>query len=134
KEAEFRPGGGSRLVPTGGQTRIVGNAEFIFPLPGTGRDRTIRSFVFVDAGTVFPRDESISLSDLRYSTGVGLTWLSPIGPLELSIAVPLRKRENDRTQRSQFQTGTGFWPLCDNSCQPSTHEAPDEVPRLACRV
>ncbi len=108
KEEEFRPGGGSRLVPTGGQTRIVGNAEFIFPLPGTGRDRTIRSFVFVDAGTVFPRDESISLSDLRYSTGVGLTWLSPIGPLKLSIAVPLRKRENDRTQRLQFQIGTGF--------------------------
>ncbi len=108
KEEEFRLRGDTRLVPLGGQTRVVGSAEFIFPLPGTGRDRTIRSFVFFDAGTVFPRGETVSLSDLRYSTGLGLTWLSPIGPLKLSLAVPLRKREGDRTQRLQFQIGTGF--------------------------
>jgi outer membrane protein insertion porin family len=108
KEQEFTTRGDTRLVPLGGQTRVVGSAEFIFPLPGTGRDRTIRSFVFVDAGTVFPEGETISLSDLRYSAGIGLTWLSPIGPLKLSIAAPLRKREGDRTQRLQFQIGTGF--------------------------
>ena len=42
------------------------------------------------------------------SSDLGLTWLSPIGPLKLSIAAPLRKREGDRTQRLQFQIGTGF--------------------------
>ncbi len=108
KEVETTRLGGTRLVPLGGQTRLVGSAEFIFPLPGTGHDRTIRSFVFMDAGTVFPEGESVSLSDLRYSAGIGLTWLSPIGPLKLSIAAPLRKREGDRTQRLQFQIGTGF--------------------------
>ena len=108
KELETTTSGGTRLVPLGGQTRVVGSAEFIFPLPGTGHDRTIRSFVFLDAGTVFGEDETVSLGDLRYSTGVGLTWLSPIGPLKLSVAMPLRKREGDRTQRLQFQIGTGF--------------------------
>lgn len=99
---------GKYLVPLGGQTLLVGNAEYIFPLPGTGRDRTIRTFLFVDAGTVIPRSGSFSLSDLRYSTGIGLNWLSPIGPLKLSFAIPLRKRPEDRTQRVQFQIGTGF--------------------------
>lgn len=100
--------GGTREVPLGGQTKAVGSAEFIFPVPGTGSDRTVRSFVFFDAGTVAEAGSSISFSDLRYSTGVGLNWLSPIGPLKLSVAVPLRKKEGDNLQRLQFQVGTGF--------------------------
>ena len=100
--------GGTREIPLGGLTKIVGSAEFLFPLPGTGSDRTIRSFVFFDAGTVLGDGQSFSTSDLRYSTGIGLTWLSPIGPLKLSIAFPIRKQVGDRTQRFQFQVGTGF--------------------------
>jgi outer membrane protein insertion porin family len=100
--------GGTREIPLGGLTKIVGSAEFLFPLPGTGNDRTIRSFVFFDAGTVLGEGQSFSASDLRYSTGIGLTWLSPIGPLKLSIAFPIRKQVGDRTQRFQFQVGTGF--------------------------
>ena len=53
------------------------------------------------------RGQSFSASDLRYSTGIGLTC-SPIGPLKLSIAFPIRKQVGDRTQRFQFQVGTGF--------------------------
>ncbi|MGD9946011.1 MAG: outer membrane protein assembly factor BamA [Burkholderiaceae bacterium] len=108
KDNEPLIGGGTREVPIGGQMRLVGSAEFIFPLPGTGADRTIRSFFFLDAGNVYRQGDSISLSDLRFSTGIGLNWLSPIGPLKLSLAFPLRKRETDRTQRIQFQIGTGF--------------------------
>ncbi len=108
KDTEPLIGGGSREVPIGGQTRLVGSAEFIFPLPGTGADRTIRSFLFFDAGNVYQSTDSINLGDLRFSTGIGLNWLSPIGPLKLSLAFPLRKRETDRTQRVQFQIGTGF--------------------------
>jgi len=107
-ELEALPDGRTREVALGGQTRVVGSAEFIFPLPGTGSDRTIRSFVFLDAGTVVAQGASIGADDLRFSTGLGLTWLSPIGPLKLSIAFPLRKQEGDRTQRVQFQIGTGF--------------------------
>ncbi|MCM5569192.1 outer membrane protein assembly factor BamA [Burkholderiaceae bacterium FT117] len=107
KDTEQLLSGGTRLVPLGGQSRLVGSAEFIFPLPGTGSDRSIRSFVFLDAGNVFS-DTSIDLGELRYSTGVGLNWLSPIGPLKLSIAYPLNKETGDRTQRLQFQIGTGF--------------------------
>jgi outer membrane protein insertion porin family len=91
----------------GGQSRLVGSAEFLFPLPGTGQDRSFRSFVFFDAGNVFP-DTSITVADLRYSTGFGVNWASPIGPLKLSVGFPLRSEPGDRIQRFQFQVGSGF--------------------------
>ncbi|MFP5460156.1 MAG: outer membrane protein assembly factor BamA [Gammaproteobacteria bacterium] len=94
-------------IPLGGQTRVVGSAEFIFPLPGTGNDRSFRSFVFFDAGNVFPSG-SIDLGDLRYSMGIGLNWASPVGPMKLSFGFPVNKKEQDRSQRIQFQLGTGF--------------------------
>lgn len=94
-------------VPVGGQTRLVGSAEFIFPIPGTGNDRSFRSFVFLDAGNVW-QDNDMSLGDLRFSTGIGLNWASPIGPMKLSLGFPIRKKEEDRIQRFQFQIGTGF--------------------------
>jgi outer membrane protein insertion porin family len=94
-------------VPLGGQTRIVGSAEFIFPLPGTGNDRSFRSFVFFDVGNVYQAG-SIDLADMRAATGVGLNWASPIGPMKISLGFPVRKLPGDRVQRIQFQVGTGF--------------------------
>jgi outer membrane protein insertion porin family len=90
--------------PIGGQSKLVGSAEFIFPLPGA--DQTIRGFVFVDGGMVWA--ESIEFSGLRYSTGVGLNWLSPLGPFKLSFGVPLNQQPGDRLQKFQFQIGAGF--------------------------
>lgn len=92
----------------GGAKRVIGNAELLFPLPGNERDRTLRGFVFLDAGNVFADDARMDFGDLRYSTGIGLSWLSPIGPLKLSIARPLQTRPEDQQQRFQFQIGTGF--------------------------
>jgi len=94
-------------VPLGGQTRLVGNAEFIFPLPGTGNDRSFRSFVFLDVGNVFSAGQ-IDLSTMRASTGIGLNWASPIGPMKIGFGFPLRRQEGDRLQRMQFQIGSGF--------------------------
>ena len=90
--------------PTGGQSKLVGSAELIFPLPGA--DQTIRGFVFVDGGMVWA--ESIELSGMRYSTGVGLNWLSPLGPFKISLGVPLNQQPGDRLQKFQFQIGSGF--------------------------
>lgn len=90
--------------PTGGQSKLVGSAELIFPLPGA--DQTIRGFVFVDGGMVWA--EAIELSGLRYSTGVGLNWLSPLGPFKISVGVPLNQQPGDRLQKFQFQIGSGF--------------------------
>jgi len=52
--------------------------------------------------------QNINLSDLRYSTGLGISWISPVGPLKLSLGYPLNSQSFDRVQRFQFQLGTGF--------------------------
>lgn len=92
----------------GGQTRLIMNAEFLFPLPGSGNDRGIRLFTFVDGGNVFTQAYNFSFNGLRYSAGFGLNWISPIGPLKLSFGFPLNSTDRDRIQRFQFQVGTGF--------------------------
>jgi outer membrane protein insertion porin family len=92
----------------GGTRKLVGNVEYFFPLPGAGVDRSFRLSVFLDAGSVWADGEKIKLSDLRYSTGVAVSWSSPVGPLRFSLGYPLKKKPEDELQRFQFQIGTVF--------------------------
>jgi outer membrane protein insertion porin family len=92
----------------GGTRRLNLNAELFLPLAGTGNDRTLRWFTYADVGNVWGENESIDVSSLRASVGLGLGWISPVGPLKLSYGVPVRKRSTDRIQRLQFQIGTAF--------------------------
>ncbi len=95
-------------VAIGGASKFVGNMEFIFPLPGSGVDRTVRLFTFFDYGNVFAEGQPFKVGDMRYSTGFGLSWLSPIGPLKISMGFPIKKKAQDQAQRFQFQIGTAF--------------------------
>jgi outer membrane protein insertion porin family len=92
----------------GGARKLSLNVEFLTPFPGAGNDRTLRMFGFVDAGNVFGENERIRANQLRASAGVGISWISPIGPLRIAIAQPVRKFAGDRIQRLQFQIGTSF--------------------------
>jgi outer membrane protein insertion porin family len=92
----------------GGSRKITLNAELITPFPGAGNDRTLRMFGFVDAGNVFGDGSPLQLNDLRASTGVGVSWISPVGPLRFALARPLRREPQDRIQSFQFQIGTAF--------------------------
>ncbi|MGI9045351.1 MAG: outer membrane protein assembly factor BamA [Burkholderiales bacterium] len=89
----------------GGRYRIVGNAELLFPFPGVTDDKSLRMSTFVDAGTV---DDSFSFSELRYSVGIAVAWVSPVGPLKVSIAQPINDEPGDEVQRFQFVFGTAF--------------------------
>jgi len=103
----------------GGDRMLNASFELLAPLPGG--DRTLRFFTFLDTGyawgyeghrgadgTMQYERQQVSLDDLRVSTGFGIAWISPLGPLKFSIAYPLKKEETDETQRFQFQIGTGF--------------------------
>jgi outer membrane protein insertion porin family len=92
----------------GGSRKITLNGEVVSPFPGAGNDKTLRLFGFVDVGNVYGDSEKITFSSLRASAGLGLSWLSPIGPLRIAIAQPIRKQAGDRIQRLQFQIGTSF--------------------------
>ena len=97
-----------RDYSTGGSKKILLNTEFLMPFPGVGTDKTLRLYTFLDVGNIYTADESIDLGQLRSSTGVGLSWISPVGPLRLAVAKPLKKFDNDRIQSFQFQIGTSF--------------------------
>ena len=92
----------------GGNREFNVNGELYLPVPGTGNDRTLRWFTYVDAGNVWGENDKLDFGSLRASAGVGLTWVSPVGPLKLSYGTPIRKRPEDRIQRLQFQIGTAF--------------------------
>jgi outer membrane protein insertion porin family len=92
----------------GGNRRLVGNAEVLFPFPGMKKDKSLRMSVFVDGGTVFGQDDKMSLADMRYSTGLAISWQSPMGPMKFSIAAPLNSKATDRVERFQFILGSTF--------------------------
>jgi outer membrane protein insertion porin family len=90
----------------GGNRKIVGNAELLWSLPGF--ERTARVGLFFDAGQVYASGDKFDLGELRYSTGVTASWVSPIGPLKFSIGTPLNKKDDDEKEAFQFQLGTTF--------------------------
>jgi outer membrane protein insertion porin family len=92
----------------GGAKRLNLNSSLYFPVPGTGNDKSLRIFAFADAGNVWGDSEEIDYRTLRSSVGLGLSWVSPVGPLQLSWAKPVRVERNDRIQKFQFQIGTAF--------------------------
>ena len=92
----------------GGNRRVNINSELYLPVPGAGNDRTLRLFTYVDVGNVWGEIEKVTAGSLRASAGVGLSWISPMGPLKLSYGTPIRKQPEDRIQRLQFQIGTAF--------------------------
>ena len=92
----------------GGNKRFNLNNELYLPVPGANLDRTLRIFLYADAGNVWGENESITLNSMRASVGAGVSWISPVGPLKLSYGAPIRKQPEDRIQRLQFQIGTAF--------------------------
>ena len=92
----------------GGPKKVTLNAELIAPFPGAGNDRTLRWYAFVDAGNVYGEHENWEMSEMRASAGLGISWISPLGPLRIAYAQPVRKFAGDRIQKLQFQIGTSF--------------------------
>jgi len=100
----------------GGTKRLLGNAELYFPIPGLKDNKQLRLSTFFDAGSVYAANDSINAEDLRYSTGLGISWYSPFGPIKLVLAKALNPKDEvrngiqykDRTQILQFQLGSQF--------------------------
>lgn len=104
----------------GGNVLIQGGVEWIFPMPFVKDNRSIRSYAFMDVGNVFStncssqqkkheKDScSIGVGGLASSVGVGLTWITAMGPLSFSIARPVKEPDNADTQFFQFSLGQTF--------------------------
>ena len=95
-----------QYITYGGEKMVTLSAETFFPVPGMKNTDSFRMSAFVDAGGVF--EDSFSASEMRYSMGIGATWLSPFGPLNVSLATPFNDDNLDRTETFQFGMGTNF--------------------------
>jgi len=93
----------------GGDFRVLGTAELLFPPPFSNKDendptpRSTRMSAFIDAGNVFATHDDFDADELRLSYGIGLTWLAPVGPLKFSIAKPFEEKEGDDLEDFQFE-------------------------------
>lgn len=90
----------------GGNLSVNATAEVRFPIPMLTDVKGLKGSVFVDAGNVF--EDDFDADEVRYSAGVGVTWVSPLGPLTLSYAKPLNAEDDDEVQELQFSVGANF--------------------------
>ncbi|WP_374294022.1 outer membrane protein assembly factor BamA [Acinetobacter sp.] len=96
----------------GGNALIQGGMELVLPMP-TKSDwaRQIRPVMFIEGGQVFDTESDeydVDFNEIRYSAGVGFTWITMIGPLSLSYAYPLNDKKGDDTKSIQFEIGRTF--------------------------
>ena len=102
--------------PFGGNVKIETSAEILFPVPFFKDKRNMQAAVFFDAGNIFDTEcgdfqtncFSPDLGELRYSVGVGGTWLSGFGPIQVSLGTALNDSEHDETEFFQFSFGQNF--------------------------
>jgi outer membrane protein insertion porin family len=94
--------------PLGGSFRTVGSVQLVFPPPFLTETNSVRLSAFFDIGNVFAGADDFTADELRMSVGLAGTWLSPIGPLAVSLAKPLNDKAGDDTQAFQFNLGAGF--------------------------
>ncbi len=95
--------------PLGGNLKVVGNMELLFPAPFNLASKSLRLGTFVDAGNVYDTThDNFDFGDIRYSAGVSMVWLSPMGALGISLAAPLNDESGDETEMFQFTFGSTF--------------------------
>ncbi|CAN4270729.1 COG4775 Outer membrane protein/protective antigen OMA87 [Methylophilaceae bacterium] len=92
----------------GGTQSALGSMELFFPVPGIKDSKQFRLSTFVDSGYVWGSNQTPDPKDLRYTTGVGVSWFSPFGPLKLIYAKPLNASALEITETIQFQLGQQF--------------------------
>lgn len=94
--------------PIGGSFRVVGNVEILFPVPFAEDVRSVQLSAFFDVGNVYDGVSEFETDDLRASVGLAAIWMSPVGPLAISLARPFNDQDGDETQAFQFTLGSGF--------------------------
>ena len=92
----------------GGNLRGVGNAELLFPFFGLTEEKSVRMSAFIDGGAVYGKEDLTGSAGLRYSTGLAIAWISPIGPLKVSYGIPISANPGDKLQKLQLTLGTIF--------------------------
>ena len=104
-----------RVGPKDGDDFIGGNyaysINFSSNIPQIFQDSQSLDFlIFADAADIWGVDynSSIEGDGIRSSVGVGLDWMSPVGPMNFTLAYPITKKNGDKTETFRFNLGTTF--------------------------
>ncbi|MHB8849028.1 MAG: outer membrane protein assembly factor BamA [Burkholderiales bacterium] len=97
-----------QYLALGGNKSLVMNAELLFPMPGMPDNKSVRLSVFVDGGDIWGPGDTFATEPMRYSTGVAVNWISPVGPLKFSLAQALNPQPYDQKAAFQFALGQVF--------------------------
>jgi outer membrane protein insertion porin family len=92
----------------GGELSLLVGTSIISPMKFVNDSKNMRMSVFIDAGSVEEKASNIGFDEMRVSTGVAFSWLTPIGPLGIYAAKPLVKKSGDKTKTIEFTLGTSF--------------------------
>jgi outer membrane protein insertion porin family len=92
-------------LPAGGNARLLGTAEVVFPPPFDLESKSLRFNAFIDAGNVYNTSEGVDLEELRMTYGISMNWLTPVGPLIFSYGWPINAKDGDRLESFQFSLG-----------------------------
>lgn len=90
--------------PIGGTKELIFNAEYTFPILPSMR---LKGVAFFDAGKAYGSGENIDLN-LRYSTGAGFRWMSPMGLIRLEYGYVLNRKPGDKSGKLEFSMGSMF--------------------------
>ncbi len=98
-------------LATGGNRMVVISGEVLFPVPGMESEKSVRMSVFVDSGAIYGpviQNTQPQALGMHYSSGLALTWLSPMGPLKVSLGYPIHRQVGDKLQKFQLTLGAFF--------------------------
>lgn len=98
----------SNGYPLGGNRRLLTSLELVLPNPFSDKSKEIRVSTFIDGGYIWAKDDNLDLGDVRYSAGVALIWIAPVGILRFSLAEPLNAKPTDKLKSFQFTLGSAF--------------------------
>jgi len=94
--------------PLGGNRRLLTSLELVLPNPFSDKSKELRVSTFIDGGYVWAKDDNLDLGEVRYSAGVALIWIAPVGILRFSLAEPLNAKPTDNLKSFQFTLGSAF--------------------------
>jgi len=95
--------------PKGGEISLISSIGIASSLKFFGIDNeNMRGSIFLDGGMISEKISNLELNELRSSTGLAVSWLTPVGPIGIHYAIPIIKKSGDSTSSLSFALGTSF--------------------------
>ncbi len=94
----------SKNDPIGAKKALIANIEYLFPIV---TEMKLKGLIFFDIGKGYDETEKFG-SNIKYSTGFGFRWFSPMGPIKIDYGINLNRKEGESKTKIEFGFGSFF--------------------------